>query len=87
MYVRWATHCAFFEGQLVHLQASPQAQLVVHLHFSEHAQPVESFFESLPHDAQVHESPHLQSALDVHEHDVTLPSESLATQEQADDEA
>ena len=38
----------------------------------EHAQPVESFFESLPHDAQVHESPHLQSALDVHEHDVTL---------------
>ena len=38
----------------------------------EHAQPVESFFASLPHEAQVHESPHLQSALDVHEHDVTL---------------
>lgn len=29
-----ALHCDFFEGQLVHLQASPQAQLVVHLHFS-----------------------------------------------------
>ncbi len=27
---------------------------------------------SLPHEAQVHESPHLQSALDEHEHDVTL---------------
>lgn len=59
------------------MSLSPSIGPVMRAVTYEHEQAPEPFFESVPQEAHLQESPHLQSALEVHEQDVTLSGLSL----------